>query len=297
MLESFLHAGTKMNLPFRALALTRNAWHFANYLPHIASDSRVELIESDVATMPIPEGPVDYVVHSLFSPAALPEMEKHFELATRKLLEIAAEKGACGGILCSTGAVYKPAVNRTPISETWPRFGAGDPLSYARIRSQVEDQWAAGCSKRGMPGMIARGFAFVGPRLPLGGQFAVGNFLGDLLLGRRINVRGDGTPIRSYLYAADLAARLWLLLLCGQSGTCNVGNDCSLTIQEAAQAVAELVCPPAGIELLREDPTFSYYVPDTAWIDQAFGLADPIAFTDALARTWRWLQEPMRTER
>ena len=297
MLESFLHAGTKMNLPFRALALTRNARHFANYLPHIASDSRVELLESDVEAMPIPDGPVDYVVHSLFAPAALPEMEKHFELATGKLLEIAAEKGACGCLLCSTGAVYKPAVDRAPISEDWPRFGAGYPLSYARIRAQVEDQWAAGCSKSGMPGVIARGFAFVGPRLPLDGQFAVGNFLGDLLLGRRIKVRGDGTPIRSYLYAADLAARLWLLLLGGQPGPYNVGSDRTLTIQEAAHAVAGLLCPPAGIDLLLEDSTFSYYVPDTALIDQAFGLAEPIAFADALARTWRWLQKPMRTER
>ena len=97
--------------------------------------------------------------------------------------------------------------------------------------------------------------------------------------------------------AADLAARLWLLLLSGQSGTFNVGNDRTLTIKECAHAVAGLVYPPADIDFLREDSTFSYYVPETVRIDQAFGLADPIAFTEALARTWKWLQGPPHTER
>lgn len=289
MLESFLHAGTKSDLPFRAIAVTRNARRFSEYLPHLASDPRVEVLESDAATMPVPEGPVDYVVHSLFAPAPLEEMEAHYELATRKLLEIAALKNAAGCLLCSTGAVYKPS--DSPIPESWPRFDARDPLCYPRIRAQVEDQWEAGFARLGLPVMTARGFAFVGPRLPLDGQFAVGNFLRDILAGRPVTIQGDGSPIRSYLHAADLTVRLWHLLVLGQpGGIYNVGAAQEFSIGDAADAVAALVQPPAEVRIHRGGSGFSYYVPDVTRIEQAFRPGPCLPFPEALARTWRWLQ-------
>ncbi|MCX6968913.1 MAG: NAD-dependent epimerase/dehydratase family protein [Verrucomicrobia bacterium] len=289
MLESYLYAGTKSGLPFRAIAVTRDARRFSEYLPHLAGDPRVEILESDAATMAVPEGPVDYVVHSLFAPAPLEEMEAHYELATRRLLEIAALRSSAGCLLCSTGAVYKPS--RSPILENWPRFGAGDPLSYPRIRAQVEDQWEAGFARSGLPVTIARGFAFVGPRLPLDGQFAVGNFLRDVLSGRPVIVHGDGSPIRSYLHAADLAVRLWHILVHGQpGGTYNVGAAQELSIGDVAAAVAALVQPTAEVRILRERSGFSYYVPDITRIEQAFRLAPDLPFPEALARTWRWLR-------
>jgi dTDP-glucose 4,6-dehydratase len=289
MLESLLYAGTKSGLTFRAIAVTRDARRFLQYLPHLAGDPRVEVLESDAATMPVPERPVDYVVHSLFAPAPLEEMEAHYEMATRRLLEIAVLKEAAGCLLCSTGAVYKPSAS--PIPENWPRFGAGDPLCYPRIRAQVEDQWEAGFVRRGLPVTIARGFAFVGPRLPLDGQFAVGNFLRDILAGLPVTIHGDGSPIRSYLHAADLAVRLWHILVHGQpGGIYNVGAAQELSIGDAADAIAALVQPPAEIRILREGSGYSYYVPDSTRAERAFGLAPGLPFPEALARTWRWLR-------
>ena len=112
----------------------------------------------------------------------------------------------------------------------------------------------------------------------------------DVLAGGPVAVRSNGSPVRSYLYAADLAVRLWSLLVRGQpGGIYNVGSGAAITIGETARAVAGLVRPSADVQILRKDSGFSYYVPDTARFDRVFPLPPPIPFSEALDRTWKWL--------
>jgi nucleoside-diphosphate-sugar epimerase len=76
-------------------------------------------------------------------------------------------------------------------------------------------------------------------------HFALGNYLRAMLAGNEIVIQGDGTPYRSYLYAADMTAWLWAVLLRGRSGRAyNIGSDESVSIAELAELVcSSLECP------------------------------------------------------
>src|SRR5260370_33188789 len=101
-------------------------------------------------------------------------------------------------------------------------MGAPDTMdansAYGEGKRMAELLCAIYRKSYGIETKIARGFAFVGPYMQLDTHFAIGNFVSDSLAGQCIEVRGDGTPLRSYLYASDLMVWLWTILTRGKAG-------------------------------------------------------------------------------
>ena len=168
-----------------------------------------------------------------------------------------------------------------------------DPAAaYGHSKRVSEFLCASYAQVYGFAAVIARLFAFLGPHLPLDGNFAIGNFVRDALAGGPIRVHGDGSPYRSYLYAADLAVWLWTLLLRGESAVpYNVGSSSAVTIRELAGRVRDVVEPGAAIEIARPPAPGApalRYVPSVRRAEEGLGLGAWIPLDEGLRRMAAW---------
>jgi dTDP-glucose 4,6-dehydratase len=214
---------------------------------------------------------------------------------TRRVLDTAVRARVGRVLLVSSGAVYgrQPA----PLSNVPETHGGGpDPLdpsqAYAEGKRLAELLGALASRGPGAPEVtVARCFAFVGPHLPIDTHFAVGNFVRDALAGGPIRLTGDGSPFRSYMYAADLAGWLWTILAHGRSGRAyNVGSQRGLPLWEVAQLVAS-AAGGCGVERAHEpDPAAApaRYVPDVSRARAELGLKEWTPLETAIDRTLAW---------
>jgi dTDP-glucose 4,6-dehydratase len=197
-------------------------------------------------------------------------------------------------LLVSSGAVYGTLpTGMTHVPET--HCGGPDPLlaSSAYGEGKRVSEWlCAQASVNGLEVKIARVFALVGPHLPLDKQFAIGNFLQAAMAGEQIIIQGDGTPFRSYLYAADMAAWLWAVLIRGSASRAyNVGSEESLSILDLAERmVSVLSCKPDISARHQPQPgnAPTHYVPSTARARLELQLPVAMALEEAITRTASW---------
>jgi nucleoside-diphosphate-sugar epimerase len=304
LLESFLSANRAFHLQAQAVVLTRSSRKFRERAPHLANDAAIELLEGDIRDFPFPAGEFPFVIHAATeSVATNPYDPPEVLLATivegtRRCLEFAESHGTVKFLLTSSGAVYgRQPSDMTHIAEDYR--GAPDLMHsnsvYGEGKRMAEMLCALSASRTQMECKIARCFAFVGPHLPLNAHFAIGNFIRDAMRGGPIVIQGDGTPMRSYMYAADLAIWLWTMLFRAESlRAFNVGSERDLSIREVAEAVAAAIQPGMEIKVLRmaaPGAPIQRYVPSVQAAKKSLHLGDGIPLIDAIRRTAAWYRE------
>jgi dTDP-glucose 4,6-dehydratase len=210
---------------------------------------------------------------------------------THHVFAAGRSSGVGRALLISSGAVYGPQPAHERIPEDAGPADEPEPGRQAYAAAKAAAEFAA--LESGVGVVIARPFAFLGPHLPLGAGFAAGQFLDDALAGRPIRV-ADGTVVRSYLYAADLAAWLWTLLVAGRPGRAyNVGSEHAVTLTALAAMIAGTFRPPREIER-GWHASGHRYVPDTRRAREELGLAETVSLPEAVRRTLRWHREAGR---
>jgi dTDP-glucose 4,6-dehydratase len=185
----------------------------------------------------------------------------------------------------------------THIPETY--LGGPDwlkPLAaYGEGKRAAELMATLQAQEAGLECVIARCFSFVGPQLPLDQHFAIGNFIRDAIRGVPIRIKGDGTPLRSYLYASDLAVWMWTLLLRGHSGEAyNVGSDVGVSIADLAYTVVETLKLDLEISISGEATpgvARARYVPSIEKAREQLGLRVTVDLRDAIRYTAEWYRD------
>jgi len=300
LVESFCHCNQELGLHAEVVVLSRNPAGFAVKCPHLAADPSVSLHAGDVRNFDFPGGEFGFVVHAAtdtyprFAPRGPSALFSTIVGGTERVLEFAAACGARKFLLTSSGAVYgKQPSAMTHVPETFT--GAPDPADPASVYGEGKRAAELLCalhSSASLQCKIARCWAFCGPHLPLDQHFAIGNFIGDVLAGRPVQIRGDGTPRRSYLYAADLAIWLWTMLFRAPALTpVNVGSDRDFSILEIAKIVAATLRPETEIRVAQErvpGAPVSRYVPSVARAREILGLRESVGLEEAIRRTAAW---------
>jgi nucleoside-diphosphate-sugar epimerase len=298
LLESFCHVNRRLKLKSSIVVLSRQAKKLAPISPYVSQDTAVEWLQGDVRKFAFPPGSFDCILHAATDTrATVPALETFSTVVngTERVLQFAQIAGARKFLLTSSGAVYgvqPPSIAQLP--ETY--HGAPDPFAiesaYGESKRVAETLCAIYGGNSTLECKIARCWAFCGPRLPLDQHFAIGNFIGDILNRRPIDIRGDGTARRSYLYAADLAVWLWTILFRAPSLIpFNVGSEEEVSIAELASCVARELDPTAEIRIAQkpaEGAAAARYVPSVARARSELGLVQEFSLPEIIRRTAAW---------
>lgn len=284
LVSALLHAEDTLGLGMRLTVVTRSP-------SRAPAHPAVDVVVSDVRDLP-PLGSFDAVIAGAAASSAAPGSADATpaSIATTVLADVhQALRAASGGrlLLLSSGAVYGAGIGRPRTEHDRSAPDSCDPKStYGQAKRLAETLCAAATAAGQAETVAARIFTLLGPGIPLDAHFAVGNMLGDVLARRPIRILGDGTAVRSYLYAGDLVVWLVRLLTAGRPGTAyNVGSPQAVTIRELADLAAAYAEPAVPVHVEGRPGLASHYVPDTRLAAEEMGLAAWTSLPDALART------------
>jgi dTDP-glucose 4,6-dehydratase len=304
LLESFVYCNRVLNLGSTALVLCRNPNAVQASWPHLQREPSIQWLKGDIRNFEFPEGNFEFLVHAATPSTAAVNLDALDLLSTivdgtKRTIAFAREGHVESFLFISSGAVYGPQPNSmTHIPEEY-RGGLDwthPHAAYAEGKRVAEMMCSVLAQETAIYVRIARCFAFVGPHLPLDRHFAIGNFIADALAARNILIRGDGTPMRSYLYAGDLAVWLWTLLLEETDrekapAIYNIGSGQALSIRELAEHVTAELNPTLKIEVLRaalKETPLLQYVPDVSKAAERLSLLQRISIRQAIRRTAEW---------
>lgn len=287
-----------MEIP-RISVLSRDPSHFLLSHPEFAGHAWLKFYAGDIQQpKSLPKIKCfSYFIHaaadSTFGPK-LSSLDRYDQIVdgTRNILDYARATGAQRFLYVSSGGVYGPQPQCEESLSEDSAIHLSVPTAdnaYAVGKLAAEHLCALYADEFGLETIVARCFSFVGLDLPLDVHFAIGNFVRDALWAEEITVRGDGSPLRTYLDQDDLANWLLTLLEKGRPGEVyNVGSDEVVSIADLAYLVRHLIAPDKPIRILgKVDPSQarSRYVPDISKARSELDLGVTISLAESIRRT------------
>lgn len=246
----------------------------------------IEYIYADIRGMVELPQDIDYIIHTVGNPdtsfhASNPvETIDVISKGTQNVLDAATRISSLKKIIhISSGQVE---------TTTTPNFHNNVSTSYVEAKRFSEAICGAYKIMHKLPITIVRPFSFIGPYHDIEKPWALNSFINDAINGGPIRIHGNGKPVRSFLYATDMAVWLLVFLLKGQKGEIyNLGSSEEISLQELATKISNVTLQSIDVVVENYNDKISTLVPALEK-EKNLGLGVCIDINEAVLRTIEW---------
>ncbi len=305
LLELIAALNTDHQFNTRVTVYSRSAPDFIRHHKHLGSRKEFRFLEGDIRFLTELPHETHYIIHAaaltdrrLFAstPTAVGEVNS---VGTIRLLRAAVLlEDLRNLLLVSSGLVYGPqSLTMERINENYSNGFPCDNVNviYAESKRFSEAFAASFVSETKIPLVIARPFAFVGPYQSLELPWAVTDFIRDSLAGRPIKIMGDGSTVRSLMYASDFAYWTLAALVRGQARHAyNIGSPEPVDLLSLARMITQHFTPPPDIltRMGQSGHETTRLVPCVEKSRRELGVQLTVPLADAIQRTINWHRAP-----
>ena len=289
------------NYGIRVTVLSRNPRAFITRYPRLGALPWLTLVEGDIRHLSELPHDVSHIIHAaaltdrrLFAsqPGNVADVNA---FGTLRLLRAAnLLEDVRKFVLLSSGLVYGAQPwNVARIDEKFAGpLRSNDVNSvYAESKRFAETIAQCAVSETKLPVVTLRPFAFVGPYQSLKLPWAVTDFIRDSLAGGPIRIMGDGTTVRSIMYASDFAHWVLAATAAGKPReTYNIGSPEPISLISLAESITSHFNPSppihTGIGQIGHDR--NRLVPDVSLAMKDLGVKVTVPISEAIRRSVEW---------
>ncbi|MBE3636838.1 NAD-dependent epimerase/dehydratase family protein [Mangrovicoccus algicola] len=216
-------------------------------------------------------------------------------ISTVRLLKLLRQMNIKKLVYLSSGGTVYGVPQHNPVTEDHPQ----NPISsYGIVKSAIEKYIYMEEQLGDLSAVVLRASNPYGPRQGHTGiQGIIGTYLWKLARGENLEVWGDGTVVRDFIYVRDMADICVAALHSDQSGVFNAGAGEGNSVNDIVQAVRAAT----GKDF---QPSYrnarSYDVPrivlDIERAKAAFGWAPRVSLQDGVSESWKWVQSQARAQ-
>jgi nucleoside-diphosphate-sugar epimerase len=296
---TFLNDNYQFNISLVILA--RNTDCFKEEKKHLSNRNDIQYITKDIRYIDELKNDISYIIHAASTPDNRIHVSNPIETistitkGTDNLIDSAFKlPGLKKFLYLSSGQVYGKSITKSElISES--DFG---PLEcnkitgiYPEAKRLSEAICCAYSSQYKLPIVIARPFSFIGPYQSLAKPWAINSFINDAIHNKTIRIVGNGEPVRSFMYPADLVVWILKILISGKTNTAyNVGSPFGISLKDAAEKIVQIAQTNVKIDIKFNNNDSYRFVPDIRLCENELGLKINYDNEEAIRKSIKWFR-------